>query len=520
MNSLLHSPHLVSGNPPAETTGPMDLTQSPQGKTALTRPTAATDEALQAGGEVILGIVAPVGVNRDGLASKLGEFAATQGYRAIHHKISRFIEEYSVACGQAILAAPYPDRILALIRAGNDIRQGSKDGVGLLAVQGISAGRPVDADSNPKEMLNTIHLVDSFKNPEEVRLFQATYGSAFYLIGLSASGESRIEWLRNAQGVQEEEARKLIDRDELEGEAYQQRTRDTFELADVFVEADSRGANQGQLQRALDLIFSHPFITPTRDEHGMFLAYTASLRSVSLSRQVGAAIISAKGDVLALGWNDAPKHGGGLCDRGEGDHSDHTLGYDSNDLHKNRMMELIVAALRKDVPEVDRLKLAKEALKETGLLDLTEYGRDVHAEMEALLSAARNGISILDATLYSTTLPCHNCAKHIVAAGLKEVVFVEPYPKSRAFELFSDSITMGKGNPSAVAFRPFIGVGSRRYFDLFSMKLGSGEEIVRKQDGKAVDSHQRRRLRTPSDTLGYLQREQALAQRLPTEKAK
>ncbi|MCP2807341.1 deaminase, partial [Salmonella enterica subsp. enterica serovar Typhimurium] len=74
-------------------------------------------------------------------------------------------------------------------------------------------------------------------------------------------------------------------------------------------------------------------------------------------------------------------------------------------------------------------------LKDTGLLGITEYGRAVHAEMEALLSAARNGIAIRGGTLYTTTYPCHNCAKHIVAAGIKKVKFVEPYPKSYATKM-------------------------------------------------------------------------------------
>ena len=63
----------------------------------------------------------------------------------------------------------------------------------------------------------------------------------------------------------------------------------------------------------------------------------------------------------------------------------------------------------------------------------------VHAEMEALLSCARSGVSPVGGTLYSTTFPCHNCAKHIVAAGLRRVVYVEPYPKSRAVEFFNRS---------------------------------------------------------------------------------
>ena len=43
--------------------------------------------------------------------------------------------------------------------------------------------------------------------------------------------------------------------------------------------------------------------------------------------------------------------------------------------------------------------------------------------------------------MYVTTFPCHNCAKHIIAAGLERVVYLEPYPKSRAKTLYDEDIT-------------------------------------------------------------------------------
>lgn len=117
------------------------------------------------------------------------------------------------------------------------------------------------------------------------------------------------------------------------------------------------------------------------------------------------------------------------------------------------------------------------------MADITEYGRMVHAEMEALLSLARNNVSSKGATLYCTTFPCHNCAKHIVAAGLERVVYIEPYPKSKAAEFHSDSIRLGfSDDDGTVHFEPFVGVGPRRFFDLFSMRLGSGYPLKRKDN--------------------------------------
>lgn len=50
----------------------------------------------------------------------------------------------------------------------------------------------------------------------------------------------------------------------------------------------------------------------------------------------------------------------------------------------------------------------------------------VHAEMAAISTAARLGLSLAGSSLYCTTFPCHNCSKHIVATGVSEVFYLEP----------------------------------------------------------------------------------------------
>jgi deoxycytidylate deaminase len=109
-------------------------------------------------------------------------------------------------------------------------------------------------------------------------------------------------------------------------------------------------------------------------------------------------------------------------------------------------------------------------LRAGGLKDLTEFGRAVHAEMSALLDADRRGVAVQGATLYTTTLPCHNCARHIVGAGLDRVVFIEPYTKSRAEQLHADSIAIARAAhvDGKVNLVPFVGVAPRRYSEMFS----------------------------------------------------
>jgi dCMP deaminase len=52
---------------------------------------------------------------------------------------------------------------------------------------------------------------------------------------------------------------------------------------------------------------------------------------------------------------------------------------------------------------------------------------EIHAEMNALIWAARKGISIEDATIYVTLEPCSECSKNLIAAGIKRIVYDRAY---------------------------------------------------------------------------------------------
>jgi hypothetical protein len=79
-----------------------------------------------------------------------------------------------------------------------------------------------------------------------------------------------------------------------------------------------------------------------------------------------------------------------------------------------------------------------------------------------------------------------NCTRHIMAAGIRRVIYIEPYAKSRASDLHPDEISVDRVEEGKVPFLPFVGVGPRRYFDLFSLTLSTGYPIERKKDGKLI----------------------------------
>jgi dCMP deaminase len=53
---------------------------------------------------------------------------------------------------------------------------------------------------------------------------------------------------------------------------------------------------------------------------------------------------------------------------------------------------------------------------------------EIHAEMNAIIWAARTGISIEGSTLYCTTEPCSECSKNLIASGVTRIVWKDKYP--------------------------------------------------------------------------------------------
>jgi deoxycytidylate deaminase len=252
----------------------------------------------------------------------------------------------------------------------------------------------------------------------------------------------------------------------------------------------------------------------------MFHAHAAALRSGSLARQVGAVIGTDRAEVLSAGCNDVPRAQGGLYLASDADdRRDMTQARDSSDEQKEKMVDEVIRtfAQEKWIAKHKTLKTREviALLRGTRLMSVIEFGRDAHAEMEAILAAGRIGVPIKGHSLYSTTFPCHNCAKLIIAAGVRRVVYIEPYPKSLAIELHWDSIYLGNNPPekkrwaTPVKFEPFVGVGPRKYMDFFSLSTSTGGQINRKDDfGHPIQWSPKTAIpRTPMLPLSYLERE-------------
>ena len=439
--------------------------------------------------EIVVGIVGPLGTDNDKISRMMSERLAAYGYMAETIKLSKVIIP-ALAGVENVTGGSGYERAKVLIDLGNQIRRQSRnDAVLAIASAAEIARRRPDPRGKTQRRA---YIVSSLKLPAEVGELRKIYGGAFYLFAVDSDKGRRLHQLMTNKEMSMAQAAELITRDEHEVEHYGQDTRNTFHLADFFL-ADEN--NDDKLRhsvcRCLDLIFGCPTITPTFNEFAMFMAFAASLRSADLARQVGA-VISRGNEILSTGANDCPRAGGGLywpvfigdrvddLPRGR----DYKRGYDSNVAEKERLVDAIV----KRFP-MEQRQLARRSLRDSGIRDITEYGRSVHAEMEALLACARNCLTCVGATLYCTTFPCHNCAKHIIAAGIEQVIYIEPYPKSKAMELHDDAATTEKleNAESKVRFKPFIGVGPRQFFDLFSLSLSSGRPLERKTPNGKVN---------------------------------
>jgi len=136
---------------------------------------------------------------------------------------------------------------------------------------------------------------------------------------------------------------------------------------------------------------------PSWNSYFMQLASVVAERSTCLRRRVGAVMVKEK-QILSTGYNGSPS---GLlhCDE--------------------------IGCLRQilNVPSGER----------------TEICRAVHAEQNAIVQAAKHGVAITGADLYTTLQPCVLCTKLLINVGIKRVVYLEAYPDQLAAEMANEA---------------------------------------------------------------------------------
>ncbi|MHC1718230.1 MAG: cytidine/deoxycytidylate deaminase family protein [Acidaminococcaceae bacterium] len=136
---------------------------------------------------------------------------------------------------------------------------------------------------------------------------------------------------------------------------------------------------------------------PDWDSYFMEMAQVASKRSTCMRRSVGAVIVKDK-RLLATGYNGTPR-GMAHCEE--------------------------VGCLR--------TKLNVPSGK------MHELCRGIHAEQNAVIQAAVHGVSVDGGTLYCTHQPCVVCTKILINAGIKRIVYANPYPDELAENMMKEA---------------------------------------------------------------------------------
>ncbi|MHC1752998.1 deaminase [Humidesulfovibrio sp.] len=374
----------------------------------------------------------------------------------------------------------------------------------------IEANKIIKFQRNRKDGRKNYFVIDSFRNPAEVRYFRRRYGS-FYLCSLFAPKEYR----RNKMGDRFDE--RADNRDagkyKLTHELHKQDVPSCTLLADYAINTD-KGIKHYQFEivRLLTLIDFPGLVPPRTDEVFMNFAYAISLRSTCLSRQVGAVITNTEGFVIASGWNDVGSGQLGcslVCidDYKKFADDEHSISnwaplidhYNSAKLFKDYsdddyfcfkdlesksyLLKKFDKTLQKSMFS-DKFKKGDElkALKDELSVKRLEYARSLHAEENAILQAARfGGNGIANGTIYTTTFPCELCSKKIYQAQLGRIVYTEPYPDSLSETVFL------KDGVRQISIEQFEGVKSASFHRLFKAAIDLKEYQTIDNYGDEID---------------------------------
>tara|TARA_B100000315_G_scaffold29647_1_gene25175 strand:- start:4653 stop:5660 length:1008 start_codon:yes stop_codon:yes gene_type:complete len=269
----------------------------------------------------------------------------------------------------------------ALIKEGNHLRQ--KYGPSVLAFKTTAK---LQADKN--------YVIDSIRNPAEVEELKKL--TRFVLLKILSDSENRFERMkeRNREG-DPKTLKEFLRVEELEAsnqDSAKQQVSVCMKLADKTIVND---AQPETLYKKVDQLLQELQVEkkknrPDWDEYFMNIAKVVASRSNCMKRHVAAVIVKDK-RIISTGYNGTPR---GVTNCNEG-----------------------------GCPRCNQFAEGGTRLDEC----LCSHG-----EENAIVQASYHGISIKDASLYTTFAPCLMCTKMIINAGIREVVFNIDYPLNDA----------------------------------------------------------------------------------------
>lgn len=308
-------------------------------------------------------------------------------------------------------------------------------------------------------------VIDSVRNLGEVAALRQAF-SMFFLIAVCASPEVRWNRVKNDYDNNQRLFKEDDKRDSGEGTPYGQQVEKCVLDADYVLINDQ---NAGSSERRPTILYEKlkPDIElmqaigqpptgyrrpPTKMEIHMATAYAQSHASECLKRHVGAVIVDENEFALSVGFNENPL-GMQPC------RTKYRFCFkDSNMETKLEQINRINCPKCGTDTALSKPWKCENVDCESDLKSLFFPSRNmelctaIHAEERAIRSLA--GRSAKGGTIYTTTFPCFQCARYIVDAELKRVVFVEAYPIEESLEFLKQQ---------DVLVEPFSGFKARAF---------------------------------------------------------
>jgi deoxycytidylate deaminase len=315
-------------------------------------------------------------------------------------------------------------------------------------------------------------VVDGIRNIAEVTWLRDRFGGIFSLLAVIAPQSDRWERIEDVYvdaGLND--AHFLADdrRDRNEEVPWGQQVELCIDLADVIV---YNGANRllaefkDKIVEFAELVSGEHVRHPIQEEILMNMAYSSRHSSKCAKRHVGAILVGVDGHVMGVGYNEnplgtnpcieEPKYGK-RCYR---------------DIVRNRHFRNLAAqgarcpACGEALPEIEGPPWSCPKCFEQGSkTNLEEFFfpdramnwcTAIHAEVWAIFAA---GGRAKDATMYTTTFPCFQCAEKIIQAGIAHVCFTEAY---------SDVAGAERLDMAGVTYSQFEGVRSSNFERIFA----------------------------------------------------
>ncbi len=279
-----------------------------------------------------------------------------------------------------------------LIEAGNKLR--SNHGADILARKAIT--RVLDGEN---------HVFTSIRNPAEVKLLQQR--DDFLLVNVTAPEKVRLQRYKQ-RGLDSdpkniEELRAIEQIENSNGDNKQQLINVAKMAKTTIVNDSTEKVLRIKVQKLVkDYLYILQDSRPDWDHYFMNIAEAVKQRVSCMSAKKGAIIIRNK-QIISTGYNGTPR-GIGHCNEGY---------------------------------------CKRCTLRHLGKIKSADYHSAVcicaHAEENAIVQAANNGVSTQGAILYTTFTPCNMCARMIINAGIKEVVCKVQYPDDVGTALLKDA---------------------------------------------------------------------------------